>query len=223
MIFLSVLVSRIAGIGSILARPLRLASRGLSAILGQCAVSVVLPVAFAAAIPGGGPLFAGPGTDIDAVRVPLRFEPNHGQSGQDVRFVGRSSGALILLSDHGADFVRREPDPCANSPRPGCREEVGRVERFGIRFPGSQTPSAVMGVRRLAGKSNYFLKNNPEKWLTDVPHFSRVRYEELYPGVDLVYRGKRPAAGVRLCHRSRRHARADTSRICRCRRRESGR
>jgi len=35
--------------------------------------------------------------------------------------------------------------------------------------------------------SNYFLGNDPKKWRTRVPHYGKVRYKEVYPGIDLVY------------------------------------
>jgi len=40
---------------------------------------------------------------------------------------------------------------------------------------------------RLPGVSNYYIGNDPKKWRTDVPHFARVRYHGVYPGIDLIY------------------------------------
>jgi len=48
----------------------------------------------------------------------------------------------------------------------------------------------VSGVNELPGKSNYLTGNDPKKWRTNVPTYGRVRYENIYPGVDLVYYGK---------------------------------
>ena len=48
----------------------------------------------------------------------------------------------------------------------------------------------VIGVNELPGKSNYLIGNDPKKWRTNVPTYGRVRYENIYPGVDLVYYGK---------------------------------
>src|SRR5206468_2227249 len=45
------------------------------------------------------------------------------------------------------------------------------------------------GIDRLASKSNYFIGNDPAKWKTDVPHYARVKYSQLYPGVDLIFHG----------------------------------
>jgi len=48
----------------------------------------------------------------------------------------------------------------------------------------------VRGLDELPGKSNYLTGNDPKKWRTNVPTYGRVRYENIYPGVDLVYYGK---------------------------------
>ena len=37
--------------------------------------------------------------------------------------------------------------------------------------------------------SNYFVGRDPRAWRAGVPHYRRVRYQEVYPGVDLVYYG----------------------------------
>jgi hypothetical protein len=42
----------------------------------------------------------------------------------------------------------------------------------------------------LPGKSNYFIGNDPAKWRSAVPHFARVHYENVYPGINLVFYGK---------------------------------
>ena len=36
----------------------------------------------------------------------------------------------------------------------------------------------------LPGKSNYFIGNDRTKWRTDIPNYGRVRYHDVYPGID---------------------------------------
>ena len=43
------------------------------------------------------------------------------------------------------------------------------------------------GLDRLPSVSNYYLGNDPKKWRTDVPHFARVQYHDVYPGIDVIY------------------------------------
>ncbi len=49
--------------------------------------------------------------------------------------------------------------------------------------------ASITGLDELPGKSNYFLGNDPKKWRTKVANYARVRYQGIYPGIDLVYYG----------------------------------
>ena len=44
-----------------------------------------------------------------------------------------------------------------------------------------------MGEEALGGYSNYFVGKHEDEWFTGVPHFGRVRFADVYPGIDLVY------------------------------------
>ncbi len=54
---------------------------------------------------------------------------------------------------------------------------------------GTNTAAKVVGLDELPGKSNYFIGNDPKKWHTNVPNYAKVRYHDVYPGVDLIYYG----------------------------------
>jgi hypothetical protein len=51
-------------------------------------------------------------------------------------------------------------------------------------------PSAPQASGLLVGQSNYFLGQDPAQWHRQVPHFGRVDYPGIYPGIDLTYYGK---------------------------------
>ena len=67
---------------------------------------------------------------------------------------------------------------------PGTTDIVLRMK-----LSGANASAAVRGVEELPGKSNYFIGNDPKKWRTNVPNYAQVRYQDVYPGVDLVYYG----------------------------------
>jgi hypothetical protein len=48
---------------------------------------------------------------------------------------------------------------------------------------------AIAGRERQPGISNYIRGNDPAKWRSGVPHYARVHYDQVYPGIDLVYYG----------------------------------
>jgi hypothetical protein len=58
-----------------------------------------------------------------------------------------------------------------------------------MRLVGAKAAAKMTGLGELPGKSNYFLGNDPKKWRTNVRNYTKVKYEKVYPGVDLVYHG----------------------------------
>jgi hypothetical protein len=58
-----------------------------------------------------------------------------------------------------------------------------------MRLVGGNPATKVFGVDELPGKSNYFIGNDPKKWRVNVANYARVKYEQVYRGIDLVYYG----------------------------------
>jgi hypothetical protein len=58
-----------------------------------------------------------------------------------------------------------------------------------MKLVGANPSPQVAGLEKLSGKSNYFLGKDPKKWRTNIPLYAKVKYESVYPGVDLVYYG----------------------------------
>ena len=54
---------------------------------------------------------------------------------------------------------------------------------------GANSQAQVVGVKELPGKSNYFIGNDPRKWRTNIPTYGKVKYKDVYPGIDLIYYG----------------------------------
>ncbi|OLE96365.1 MAG: hypothetical protein AUG75_21400 [Cyanobacteria bacterium 13_1_20CM_4_61_6] len=58
-----------------------------------------------------------------------------------------------------------------------------------MRLQGASTSPRISGFDELPGKINYFLGRESDKWRTNIPIYARVSYEQIYPGVDLIYYG----------------------------------
>jgi uncharacterized protein (TIGR03437 family) len=101
--------------------------------------------------------------------LPLYFEPNQGQAHPGVEFLSRGHGALSYLTDDGAVFT------VGGSP-------------VKMRLAGSKA-SKPEGMDRLPGISSYFRGQDKSKWRTSIPQFAKVRYRNVYPGIDLVFYG----------------------------------
>jgi hypothetical protein len=143
----------------------------------------------------------------DYGRLPLYFEPNQGQTDESVKFFSRGRGYGLFLTAGEVVLTLHQPDPFAKLfDLTGLETDFGaplhakRDQRLDAAtltsvvrttFPGA-IPAAdltVEGLEPLPGRSNYFIGNDPAKWHTDVPHYGRVRYRNLYPGIDLVLYG----------------------------------
>jgi hypothetical protein len=121
--------------------------------------------------------------------LPLSFEENQGKAHNAVRYLSRGHGyTLFLTSTEAALGLRRESakrpgEPGGNEPAPTANEVIR------LKCIGANPEAKITGIDELPGKSNYFIGNDPAKWRTDVPNYAKVKIEDIYPGIDLVYYG----------------------------------
>jgi len=132
-------------------------------------------------------------------KMPLSFEANQGQTDGRVKFLSRTSGySLFLTADEAVLTLRNKKAKngkgtasavplSAEKTRASAPEGAADVLRMKLRH--ANLAAKVTGVDELAGTSNYFIGNDPTKWRTNVPTYAKVKYEGIYPGVDLVYYG----------------------------------
>jgi sugar lactone lactonase YvrE len=145
---------------------------------------------------------------VSYAKLPLSFEINQGQTDPRVKFLSRGSGYTLFLTGNEAVLSLQKatgvappfraagaglkPGAATSGDKPttdnGART-TNAVLR--TRLVGANVKAAVTGAEELPGKSNYFIGNDPQKWRTNVPNYAKVRYQGVYPGVDLVYYGSR--------------------------------
>jgi hypothetical protein len=58
-----------------------------------------------------------------------------------------------------------------------------------MRLVGANPNAPARGMDQLPGTSNYFIGNDPNQWHIHVPTYAKVKYDNVYPGVDLIYYG----------------------------------
>ena len=145
-------------------------------LFALCVVTV--PPAHAALSSAGGPL-------------PLAFEPNQGQADASVRYLARGRGAGLFLTQTEAVFVLIPPDraaPAGQRSRPGAERKNTSPSIVRMRMVGAEATTSLAGVERRIGRSHY-LSGGPAQWRRDVPTFARVRYDNVYPGISLLFYG----------------------------------
>lgn len=99
--------------------------------------------------------------------LPIRFE---------------SSGVSGFRSQGGRQSIALEA---------GAATIYGPAGSIGMTFPGAR-PVAPTADDPHPSIANYFFGTNPTNWRSNVPAYSRIRYRDLYPGVDLLFYGNTP-------------------------------
>lgn len=134
-------------------------------------LNIVLPLLLTVAF--SGPLTAArPKPAIQRLSVPLVFEPNQGQTEAAVKFVSRNTRYTLGLRPDALDF----------------RTATG-TRALQMRLIGGNQAARLEGLELLPGRSFYYLGNDRSRWRSNVPNYSRVRYHDVYPGIDMVLYG----------------------------------
>jgi hypothetical protein len=119
--------------------------------------------------------------------LPLSFEANQGQTDSKVKYMARGDGyTLFLTADDAVFSLQSHASKKAKSERRSQKVSTAVVH---MQLNGGNAQAAVSASSQLPGRSNYFLGNDPSKWHSDVPHFARVSYQHVYPGVNLAFHG----------------------------------
>lgn len=129
-------------------------------------------------------------------KLPLSFEANRGQTDRRVKFLSRNATYTLFLTGSEAVFsfaretTTEKLDPTVQrSAEPGnpMLSRTPTVLRMSLR--GANKAAKVTGLNELSGKTNYLVGNDPKCWRTGVADYGKVKYEDVYPGTDLVYHG----------------------------------
>ncbi len=121
--------------------------------------------------------FSGPEGTASAERaygeLPLSFERDAGRAGPEVDFIARTPGATTLVGPAGATLMLGEGK---------------RSEALGLELAGGAAATKPQALERLPGEVNY-LVGERSTWKREIATFERVRYPDVYPGIDLDWRG----------------------------------
>ena len=121
--------------------------------------------------------------------LPLSFEENRGQADSQVKFLSRSSGYNLFLTSTQAVFRFRKADfGSGNEATQGGQNSASASLR--MKLVGANPAARIAGTYQLSGKASYFIGADPAKWRTNIPTYAKVKYENVYAGVDLVFYGR---------------------------------
>jgi len=104
-------------------------------------------------------------------QTPLRFEANQGQWDPAVLYAVRSGGYDLMFTKRGPALT------------------VAGSHRVDISLPNSNPDATIEALGKLPTRTDYFLGAR-DQWHTNIANYSRIRYDAVYPGVDVVYYGR---------------------------------
>ena len=127
-------------------------------------------------------------------KLPLSFEANHGQLDSQVKFLSRVQGGNLYLTPREAVLVFSQEAAPARADSEPIQLTANRTPRTAdvlrMKLIGADPDPRIRGLEEISRCTNYFIGDGP-KWRTDVQGYARVKYENVYGGVDLVYYGSR--------------------------------
>jgi hypothetical protein len=120
------------------------------------------------------------------------FEANKGQTDPDVRFIARSSGYTMYLTETGAVFSLKVPaqsagvDDQTKGSRTTGKASPNLSDSLNMTFAGSNEHPGIEGLGEALTKTNYYIGT---KRYNNLPNYDQVAYKDLYTGIDAVFYG----------------------------------
>lgn len=111
------------------------------------------------------------------------FTENKGQWNENVKFKTEIEGATIFFENNAFhyQFISRPNYHAGNIPD----DNIERGHIFKARFLQSNQSIEISKTGVSDFYFNYYLGNNKSKWKSEVKSYQKIKYSELYPGVDL--------------------------------------
>src|SRR5215510_13261207 len=139
-----------------------------------------------------GPAATNPKTPSVKLDVPVSFVENRGQLNAEAKFVVRFKGACVFFTANGFVVSRMQRvnandsaiSRAVNQPLDAPNStSVYRSDLY-FTFEGASADARASGENRISGIENYYIGNDHSRWVENVATFERLRYQELYRGID---------------------------------------
>ena len=130
-----------------------------------------------------------PGSSHGFAALPLAFEPLDGQG----EFVARGLNYQLRIAPVRVQLVLAKKASAQGAPLTDRARSVAShwttTRGLSMEFAGANPQARTSGDGKMSGKINYLVGSDPGRWRTGVGTYAKVRVQELYPGVNLVYYG----------------------------------
>jgi hypothetical protein len=129
---------------------------------------------------GSPPALRKPATIRNFGKVPVYFIPNDGQMDRMVEFYVQGKDKALYFTPEGVTYALNY----------GQKPASAEQKRWAVKmdFIGARQDIKPEGVEKTGAVISYF-KGNPEEWHAGLAAYSKIIYRDLWPGIDLVYKG----------------------------------
>ena len=118
------------------------------------------------------------------------FTENNGQWHESVQFRAETTGGYACLDDQGLTILQLEDDFYSKLHSwvryPGA-DSVGFGHALKFNFIDANLNSEPEKENEAGYFQNFFLGNNKSKWASKVKAHERIKYSNVYPGIDLLH------------------------------------
>ena len=124
-----------------------------------------------------------------ALQPRMQFEPNLGQTDPQVHFMARGVGYTVFLTPTEAILVlpAGASQPDTNSTGVDTSTRAKQIIQLQV-LEANPTPD-IRGVNETPTTVHRLIGADPAHWQTHIPVYAQVRYDAIYPGIDLLYYG----------------------------------
>ena len=132
----------------------------------------------------GSPSFSQANKLVNTKTFPVSFEVNRGQTSPDVQFVARAKSYTAYIRGGRATFHLNR-----STGYNVAEKDAPKNLEVGMSLVGANEQPDAQAEDKLPGYSNFLFGPDPNKWITSVAQYAKVRYSNVYPGIDVLYRG----------------------------------
>ena len=139
-----------------------------------------------------------------SVTAQMEFVQNKGQWHNNINFKGDFKTGAFFLENRGFTVVMHQPSDIqrlAESvhghatdaaltktpiiPAPG--NDIIHSFAYKVKFLGAALSPRQVPDKKLPTHNNYFIGNDPSRWVSDVSVYTAITYENVYPNIDIRY------------------------------------
>ncbi|MCA1032798.1 SBBP repeat-containing protein [Bacillus timonensis] len=117
-------------------------------------------------------------------KIPLFFEENVGQTSEQVKYLSKNNRSTVFFKNNEVVSFLRKPLKKNEKSEVEWSTNVVRMK-----FLNAKHDSKIEGVDKQNGTVNYFKGNDDYNWNVDIPTYSKIRYKQIYPGINLIFYG----------------------------------